>query len=83
MGALAGAADLLFGPSHVESVRVTTVNNARTNANLNPRLSGCCAMFPLVAPTGLWETKQQKCMNYFTLGPGRNDRTKKLGLGAI
>jgi hypothetical protein len=57
MGALAGAADLLFGPSHVETVRVMTVNNARINANLNPRFSGCCAIFP-------------SCGNDRTLGGG-------------
>jgi hypothetical protein len=48
-----------------------TVNNARINATLNPRLSGCCAIFPLSwqRPTPDFRgEEQQRCMNYFTLG---------------
>src|SRR5262249_29785195 len=61
MGSLTGAAHSLavFGPSHVVSA-TTMIANARINANLNPRLSGCCAIFPL-----LWQRPDAE-----TLGGG-------------
>jgi len=53
------------------SVRPITAN-ARTTANLNPRLSGSCAIFPLVAMTEIAMPdfrgrNQERSVNYFTL----------------
>src|SRR5262249_38089573 len=53
------------------SVRTITAN-ARTRANLNPRLSGSCAIFPLVAMTEIAMPdfrgrNQERSVNHFTL----------------